>query len=68
MPQLQFVIQFDPSTGELGLAGSPEVMGNQVLAFGLLETAKHAIVAQAAKAERRIQPATFMPPEFPGAK
>lgn len=63
----QLIINFDPSNGSIAIGGSPNVMGNQVLAFGLLEIAKVAIIKQAEANERRVQPATLMPPGFPGA-
>lgn len=69
MPDLQLVISFDPTTGALGIGGAPEVLGNQVLAFGMLESAKVAMIQNAIKSENRITPATMLPPPgFPGGK
>lgn len=65
MADLQLIVTFDPSTGGLGIGGTPDVLGNQVLAFGMLEAAKQAIVQHAQQNERRVQPVSTLPPGFP---
>jgi hypothetical protein len=66
MPQLQLVITYDPSTSQLGLQGSPELINNQVMVFGVLDLTKAIIFKNAQDNERRVQPVSAMPPGFPG--
>jgi len=66
MPQIQLIITFDPAEGTVGVgSNSPEIMGNPVLTFGMLEAAKMAITKQLQQNENRVQPATILPPGFP---
>jgi len=61
------MIEMDPTNGGLNVKGTQDVMGNLILAFGMLEAAKMALVDQAKVNERRVQPASVLPPGFPTA-
>lgn len=62
---ITLAIEFDPTNGSMRVNGSPEVMGNLILAMGLLEAGKQAMIDQAKAQERRVQPASIIPPGFP---
>lgn len=68
MPVLQIAIQFDPTTGAIGVNVSDEIKGNAVLINGLIETAKEALADARKQAQNRVQlapPGSTVPAELP---
>lgn len=60
---MQLVIQFDPSTGNVSVAG--DAAGNGILACGMMEMAKHALFQQfrqASPAGIVLAPPSALPP------
>jgi hypothetical protein len=60
MPKVEWTIQFETETGNVGIGGP---IDNPILVYGVLELAKTALTKhfQSLNEDRRITPATMLP-------